>query len=87
MSFNKVKAIKRISRKQFDEYGKSGAHQDTRKQKERCRPHTNDYMREYEDEIKEAKRLEDTEDDAYEQEIWGDWGDPEDDGDSPVGQR
>jgi len=49
-------------------------------------------MREYEDEVQEAKRLEkqleDQEDAIDEQEIWGDWGadyDPDDDG--PYGER
>ena len=79
MSFNKVKSIKRISREDFKDFTKHGGpHQS----KERRKPHMRDWLREYEEDLKDK----DDNDEHY-QVMERDFVDSDDDSDTPYGER
>jgi len=56
MGFNRIKALKRLSREQGKDFTKKGGPHESRRDKERGRPTTRDFMREY-DEDHEEKDL------------------------------
>jgi len=55
MGWNKVKAIKRLSRKEHGQHGRGGAH-DLKTHKDKYRKHARDYVSEW-DELEEEERL------------------------------
>ena len=69
MGYNKVKAIKRISRQQQGQYGKAGAHI-PKPYKEKFKKQARDYLNEFEENVFDAEHLPDEDEESIDQQLY-----------------